>query len=288
MTGFGYGRTVLGEVEIKTEIRGVNHRFLDISVKMPRTYSMFEPEIRKTISARAQRGKLDVVVSRIGGTGSLVEVMVDHGLALAYYNCLSELKSRFSLAGEITLAEMSHQSDIIVPREKQEAVQIEWHALEESLGLALDTLDSMRRAEGAALWHDIELRLNTISATAEEILPLVDQVTVAAKERLEKRVHELTGGLELDRDRLLQEVALLAERSDVTEELTRLKSHVEQFLSLAAQEAPVGRRMDFLLQELHREINTIGSKSASTAIAHRVVAMKAELEKVREQIQNIE
>jgi uncharacterized protein (TIGR00255 family) len=288
MTGFGYGRTVLGEVEIKTEIRGVNHRFLDISVKMPRTYSIFEPEIRKTISARAQRGKLDVVVSRIGGTGSLVEVMVDHGLASAYYNCLSELKNRFSLAGEITLAEMTHQSDIIVPREKQEAVQIEWHALEESLSLALDTLDSMRRAEGAALWRDIELRLNTISATAEEILPLVDQVTVAAKERLEKRVHELTGGLELDRDRLLQEVALLAERSDVTEELTRLKSHVEQFLSLAAQEAPVGRRMDFLLQELHREINTIGSKSASTAIAHRVVAMKAELEKVREQIQNIE
>ena len=183
---------------------------------------------------------------------------------------------------------MTHQSDIIVPREKQEAVQIEWHALEESLSLALDTLDSMRRAEGAALWHDIELRLNTISATAEEILPLVDQVTVAAKERLEKRVHELTGGLELDRDRLLQEVALLAERSDVTEELTRLRSHVEQFLSLAEQEAPVGRRMDFLLQELHREINTIGSKSASTAIAHRVVAMKAELEKVREQIQNIE
>ena len=288
MTGFGYGRKVLGEVEIKTEIRAVNHRFLDISVRIPRAYSVFEPEIRKTVSTKAQRGKLDVVVSRVGGTGSLVEVMVDHGLASAYYNCLSELKSRFSLAGDITISEMMHLSDIIVPREKQEAIQIEWHALEESLEQALATLDSMRKTEGTALWRDIELRLNTIRTTAEEILPFVDQVTVAAKERLEKRVHDLTGGLELDQERLLQEVALLAERADVTEELTRLKSHVEQFLSLGAEAAPVGRKMDFLLQELHREINTIGSKSASTGIAHRVVAMKAELEKVREQIQNIE
>lgn len=167
-------------------------------------------------------------------------------------------------------------------------MQIEWHALEGSLGQALAALDSMRKTEGTALWQDMEIRLSAIRATAEEILPLVDQVTVAAKERLEKRVHDLTGGLELDHERLLQEVALLAERADVTEELTRLKSHVEQFLSLAAQTAPIGRKMDFLLQELHREINTLGSKSASTAIAHRVVDMKAELEKVREQIQNIE
>ena len=288
MTGFGYGRTVLGEVEIKTEIRAVNHRFLDISVRTPRTYSVFESEIRKTASAKAQRGKLDIVISRIGGTGSLVELTVDHGLASAYDDCLSELKSRFSLTGDITLSDMTHLNDIIVPREKQEAVQVEWRALAESLEQALAALDSMRKTEGTALWRDIELRLNTISATAEEILPLVDQVTVAAKERLEKRVHDLTGGLELDHERLLQEVALLAERADVTEELTRLKSHVEQFLSLAAQAGPVGRKMDFLLQELHREINTIGSKSASTAIAHRVVEMKAELEKVREQIQNIE
>ncbi len=288
MTGFGYGRKVLGEVEIKTEIRAVNHRFLDISVRIPRAYSVFEPEIRKTVSAKAQRGKLDVVVSRIGGTGSLMEVMVDHGLASAYYNCMSELKNRFSLAGDITISEMMRLSDIIVPREKQEAIQIEWHALQESLEQALTSLDSMRKTEGTALWRDIDLRLNTIRTTAEEVLPLVDQVTVAAKERLEKRVHDLTGGLELDQERLLQEVALLAERADVTEELTRLKSHLEQLLSLGSEAAPVGRKMDFLLQELHREINTIGSKSASTGIAHRVVEMKAELEKVREQIQNIE
>ncbi len=288
MTGFGYGRKILGEVEIKTEIRAVNHRFLDISLRIPRTYSVFEPEIRKTVSKKAQRGKLDVSISRIGGTGSLMEVMVDHGLAASYYNCLSELKNHFSLSGDISLSELIHFSDIIVPREKQEAIQVEWNALDESLDQALEALNSMREAEGAALWQDIKARLNVIHTTAEEILPLVDQVMIAAKDRLEKRVHDLTGGLELDRERLTQEVALLAERSDVTEELTRLKSHVDQFLSLGVSAEPVGRKMDFLLQELHREINTIGSKSASTDIAYRVVQMKAELEKVREQIQNIE
>jgi len=288
MTGFGYGRKVLGEVEIKTEIRSVNHRFLDMSVRMPRSYSLFEPEIRKIVSNSVQRGKLDLVVTRTGGTGSLVDVVLDRALASAYFNCLSQLKEHFRLAGEITVADMLRLSDIIVPQERQEAIQVEWQALEESLYQALAALDSMKRTEGTALWHDIKPRLLTINATADDIGPLVNQVTVAVKERLEKRVLDLTGGLELDRERLLQEVALLADRADVTEELTRLKSHVQQFLSLGNEGSPVGRKMDFLLQELHREINTVGSKSASTEIAHRVVIMKTELEKIREQIQNIE
>jgi len=288
MTGFGYGRKVLGEVEIKTEIRSVNHRFLDMSVRMPRTYSLFEPEVRKIVSNSVQRGKLDIVVTRTGGTGSLVDVVLDRALASAYFNCLSQLKEHFRLAGDITLSDMLRLSDIIVPQERQEAIQVEWQALGESLYQALAALDSMKRTEGAALWHDIKPRLLTINATADDIGPLVNQVTVAVKERLEKRVLDLTGGLELDRERLLQEVALLADRADVTEELTRLKSHVQQFLSLGKEGSPVGRKMDFLLQELHREINTVGSKSASTEIAHRVVIMKTELEKIREQIQNIE
>jgi len=288
MTGFGYGRKVLGEVEIKTEIRSVNHRFLDMSVRMPRTYSLFEPEVRKIVSNNVQRGKLDLAVTRTGGTGSLVDVVLDRALASAYFNCLSQLKEHFRLAGDITLSDMLRLSDIIVPQERQEAIQVEWQALEESLHQALAALDSMKRTEGSALWHDIKPRLLTIDATADDIGPLVNQVTVAVKERLEKRVLDLTGGLELDRERVLQEVALLADRADVTEELTRLKSHVQQFLSLGNEGSPVGRKMDFLLQELHREINTVGSKSASTEIAHRVVIMKTELEKIREQIQNIE
>ena len=227
-------------------------------------------------------------MTRTGGTGSLVDVVLDRALASAYFNCLSQLKEHFRLAGDITVSDMLRLSDIIVPQERQEAIQVEWQALGESLYQALAALDSMKRTEGVALWHDIKPRLLTINATADDIGPLVNQVTVAVKERLEKRVLDLTGGLELDRERLLQEVALLADRADVTEELTRLKSHVQQFLSLGNEGSPVGRKMDFLLQELHREINTVGSKSASTEIAHRVVIMKTELEKIREQIQNIE
>ena len=146
----------------------------------------------------------------------------------------------------------------------------------------------MRRTEGAALWRDIESLLDRVRTTAGQISPLVHQVTAAAKLRLEKRVQELTGGLELDPERLLQEVALLADRSDVTEEITRLESHVDQFLSFGRQGSPLGRKLDFLLQELHREVNTVGAKSASTDIASLVVSIKADVERIREQTQNIE
>jgi uncharacterized protein (TIGR00255 family) len=146
----------------------------------------------------------------------------------------------------------------------------------------------MRKTEGAALWKDIEQRLTSIRETSVLIAPLVEQVTVTAKEKLAKRVQDLTGGLELDQERLLQEVALIADRSDVTEELTRLNSHVEQFLACGQAGSPLGRKLDFLLQELLREVNTVGSKSASGEIAGYVVNMKAELEKIREQTQNIE
>jgi uncharacterized protein (TIGR00255 family) len=153
---------------------------------------------------------------------------------------------------------------------------------------ALAGLEEMRKNEGTALWQDIEQRLVSIRDAVELIAPLAGQVSSAVKERLEKRVHELTGGLELDENRLLQEVALMADRSDVTEELTRLKSHVDQFIAFGQEGSPLGRKLDFLLQELNREVNTLGSKSASTEIATHVVRVKAELEKIREQTQNIE
>jgi uncharacterized protein (TIGR00255 family) len=178
--------------------------------------------------------------------------------------------------------------DIATPVEKQSGIEQEWSLIEGSMKDALRALDSMRTAEGTAMWQDIAKRIHEVGAVAARVLPLVDQVTAAVKERLQKRVTELTGGLALDQDRLLQEVAIMADRADVTEELTRLESHVKQFLDFGEQGSPLGRRLDFLLQELHREVNTIGSKSASTDIASYVVQMKAELEKIREQTQNLE
>jgi uncharacterized protein (TIGR00255 family) len=288
MTGFGRGRSTRGGVEVVTEIRAVNHRFLDISFKLPKTYGCFESAIRRIVSETIKRGKVDVSVTRTGGKGCLMEVVLDLDLARNYYKCLEELKERFHLSGEITVSDMLTLKEMVMPMEKDENIEAEWPIVEASLRRALDAFDQMRAAEGTVLWRDIEEMLLSIRNTIGLIAPLVDQVTSAAKEKLEKRVQELTGGMELDEDRLVQEVALIADRSDVSEEITRLESHIEQFLSSGRQGSPLGRKLDFLLQELHREVNTIGSKSASTEIATKVVSMKADVEKIREQTQNLE
>jgi uncharacterized protein (TIGR00255 family) len=288
MTGFGRGRYTAGDVELTSEIKTVNHRFLDISLRLPRMYSSFEPRVRRLIADRIHRGKVDVSITRVGGKSGLMDVTLDTDLASSYYRCLSDLRESLELEGTITVADMLTLKEIVVPTEKEEAIEEEWPLMEASLNNALDALDQMRIAEGAALWRNIEEMLSAIRHSAEGIAPLVGEVTAAAKERIEKRVRDLTGGMDLDEDRLLQEVALIADRSDVTEELIRLESHIAQFLSFGEQGSPMGRKLDFLLQELNREANTVGSKSASTNISGRVVSIKAELEKIREQTQNIE
>lgn len=288
MTGYGRASASEGDVEIVTELKSVNHRFLDISARIPRMYSSFEPRIRKMISASISRGKIEVGISRNGGRTSIMGASLDHGLATSYYRSLKELKDTFDLAGDITLSDMLTLKEIIAPVENEEELEKEFQLIEASLSRALDSLNNMRQMEGAAMWSDMKDRLDNIKQTTFEIAPLVDQVTRAAKERLEKRVQEIMGGTEIDPDRLAQEVALMAERSDVTEELIRIRSHVEQFIELASKGSPIGRKLDFLLQELHREVNTIASKSSSTDIASMVVSAKAEVEKIREQTQNME
>ncbi|MFH1114280.1 MAG: YicC/YloC family endoribonuclease [Pseudomonadota bacterium] len=288
MTGFGRGRRGAGDVEIVSEIKTVNHRFLDISLRLPRIYGCLEPKVRRLIADRVHRGKVDLLVTRVGGKSGIMDVELDVDLAAGYHRCLSRMKESLGLGGAITVADMLTLKEIVVPTEKEEAIEEEWPLLEACLNHAIDALDGMRIAEGTALWRNIEEMLSTIRQTAGGIAPLVDQVTAAAKERLEKRVRDLTGGTDLDEDRMLQEVALIADRSDVTEELIRLESHIDQFLLFGEEGSPMGRKLDFLLQELNREANTVGSKSASTDIAGRVVNIKAELEKIREQTQNIE
>jgi uncharacterized protein (TIGR00255 family) len=199
-----------------------------------------------------------------------------------------ELKDRYGLAGEITVSDMLTLKEIVSSSNNVEGLEQEWGLVENSVTHALVALDEMRKTEGFALWKDIEIHLISISETIDLITPLVDQISSEARVRLEKKVREMTGGLEIDDDRMLQELALIAERSDVSEELTRLKTHVDQFLAFGKEGSPLGRKLDFLLQELHREVNTLGSKSASTDISAQVVHIKTEVEKIREQTQNIE
>jgi uncharacterized protein (TIGR00255 family) len=288
MTGFGRGCCEHNGVEVITEIRALNHRYLDISLRMPKTYSSFEPHLRKLISEQINRGKVDVSVSRYGTSGSVMEVMLDHNLAKQYHAGLVNLQNELGLDGVISISDMLTLKEIIVPHENETEIEKELVVLERSIREALSNLNQMRITEGETIWSDIEARLRAVSDLAQKVAPIVDQVPATAKARLQRRVQELTGGMELNEDRLLQEVALIAERSDVTEELTRLQSHVQQFIATGKEGSPLGRKLDFLLQELHREVNTLGSKSASTDIATYVVSMKAEVEKIREQTQNIE
>ncbi len=288
MTGFGRGRYSEGAVEVVTEIRAVNHRFLDMFVKLPKLYSCFEPQIRKIVSEKISRGKFEITITRTGAKGRLTELLVDYDLADRYHQCLTELKRRYNLGGEITVSDMLTLKEIVSSADSADELELESELVEKSVRTALDSLDEMRKAEGFVLWKDIETHLISISETIDLITPLVDQVSSEVRVRLEKKVREMTGGLEIDDDRMLQELVLIAERSDVSEELIRLKSHVEQFLAFGKEGSPLGRKLDFLLQELHREVNTLGAKSASTDISSHVVHIKTEVEKIREQTQNIE
>lgn len=288
MTGFGRGSALADGVEVVAEVRALNHRFLDIFLRMPRVYTVFEPHLRKVISEYAGRGKIEVSVTRRGMSGKITNVNIDLDLAERYRDCLVQLKDRLGIPGEMTLAHMLSLQDIVSPEENREEIQKEQAVLEESLRQALRALDEMRTTEGHALWKDIEARLIAVREIAAAVYPLAEQVPALVRSKLEKRIQELTGGMELNEDRLLQEVAILAEKGDVTEELTRLESHVDQFLSFGKEGSPIGRKMDFLLQEIHRELNTLGSKSTSTEIATHVVNMKSEVERIREQTQNLE
>lgn len=288
MTGFGRSSGSFGDVEIVSEIRAVNHRFLDIFIRVPKSYNSFEPQIRKIISETANRGKFEILVLRSGGRTGISDVVMDYELAEKFHKMLVELKNRLNLSGDITVSDMLSLKEIVAPVDRLESFDQEWPAVEKCVRQAMSALEEMRKTEGLALWRDIESRLVNIQDSIDTISPLVDQVGSEAKSRLERRVKDLVGGIELDDDRMMQELALIAERSDITEELTRLQSHVEQFLSFGKEGSPLGRKLDFLLQELHREVNTLGSKSASTDISSHVVNMKTEVEKIREQTQNIE
>jgi uncharacterized protein (TIGR00255 family) len=288
MTGFGRGSASLDNLEVIVEVKAVNHRYLEIFLKGPRIYSVFEPEVRKVVAGSISRGKFDIVLTRVGDKGAFTQVAYNDSLAKGYYSRLLEMKENLGLKGEISVSDMLTLKEIFQPVEQDSGIEEEWPVLEAAVRDAISKLDEMRKAEGAALWADMEKRLLKIRGMAEAVQPLVGEIAAAAKERLAKRVQELTGGVQLDQDRLLQEVALIAERSDVTEELTRIHSHLSQFMNLGKMGSPLGRKLDFLLQEINREVNTLGAKAGSTGISPYVVNIKAELEKVREQTQNIE
>ena len=287
MTGYGRRLCSRDGREITVEIKTVNHRFLDVSCRMPRALSFAEDAVRKQISGSLRRGHADVNLSYQNMREDARIVRVDEGLAAQYKKALEKLHQAVGGENDCGLSFIAAQPDVLnvtVCEEDQEAVLA---LLSEAVSEALEDVSLMREKEGQALYADLSLHLDQVAALRDEIAQMAPRVPLVYQEKLRQRLAEL-GVKELDEQRLAQEVALMADRCAIDEELSRLISHIAQMRETMAAEGEVGRRLDFLTQELNREANTIGSKASDAEITKGVVAMKSEIEKLREQVQNVE
>ncbi len=291
MTGYGQGETRSDTVLVRVEIRSVNHRFQDIQVRLPRPYMTLEPRIAGKVREVHHRGRVEVTVhvTRLAGTSHLVRI--DPFLAREYLSQLRRLQADLALSGEIRLDHILQLGGVVTTMEMEQDPEADWPAIQEALDLALAACTLMRRAEGQAMTADIAARVHSIADYHRRIAELSEPLRMEIEQRLEERVTavlERVGAGEIDRGRLLQEVTYLVDRADVSEEIARLRSHVEQLSDLLEQDGPQGKRMEFLLQEMVREVNTIGSKTNHEDVLRLVMMTKVELEKIREQVQNVE
>jgi len=288
MTGFGRseGETSLGKVFV--ESRSVNHRYCDINIKLPRRLTPFEARIKELIRSQVSRGRIDVSLKLDTGGEEKVQLNVDFHLAEQYYRALQTLKERLRLKDKITLELLAGAKDLITAKEESIDLEPYWEEIVPILKRSLWDMDEMKRLEGESLAQDLRQRLEKIAQELESIKQQYRSHLDAYRDRLHERLRSLLGGIEVDSYRFQQEIAFLAERTDVTEEIVRAESHLSQFFALLEADEPVGRKMDFLLQEINREVNTVSAKANVAEMSQRVVEVKAELEKIREQVQNIE
>lgn len=288
MTGFGRGEVVVGGKRVTVEIKSVNHRYSEVAVRLPRAYSGLEEKIRRRVLTQAARGRFDVSINVVHEGEKSTLVKVDKELAIAYHKSLREIGELLQISPEITAEQLSRLPGVFTLQEPEEDLDELWVGLETAIAAAMAELTGMREAEGTRLEADILQRIAKIEQFAGVIMAQEPRVVEAYRERLGTRIKELAGENLVDEGRLATEVAIFAERCNITEELVRLNSHLKQMHRLILSAEPSGRKLDFLLQELNRETNTIGSKANDAEISHTVVEIKSELEKIREQIQNIE
>jgi len=288
MTGYGKGQSASSAVTMTVEVRSVNHRYCDVTIKSPRSLLALDGEVRKRVTARLGRGKVDVFINQESTASSAVLPTINRPLVEAYINLFEEMRNSFAVDGGIPLSLLVAQKDVVVLREGEVELEVCRKLLDEALVKALDAIDSMRRVEGEAVGRDIEGRLEAVGAYVDQVEARAPSVPREWQEKLLERLSRLNSDLAYDPQRVAQEVAIFADRCDISEEIVRFRSHVQQFRALYASEEPVGRQMDFLVQEMNREVNTMGSKSNDAELTRTVVAIKAELEKIREQVQNVE
>ena len=290
MTGYGRGRSERDEMAFVVEIRSVNHRYGDVTVKAPRMLLGYENDIRKRVGLDLKRGKIDVFISQDQQAMAGAMPVVNRPLAKAYVDLFQQIKKEYHLGGEVPLSLLVGQRDVVMVQEADPDDDRLKLVLDAALDDALAGIIAMRDREGVAMEQDIRQRLAATQVVLDAIAERATQVVGAWRQKLSERLARSAADIQVDPQRLAQEVAIFAERCDITEEITRFRSHVDQFMHLLNddQDEPVGRKLDFLVQELNRETNTIGSKANDADLARQVVDIKAELEKIREQVQNIE
>lgn len=289
MTGFGRGEFGNESYNFKVEIKAVNHRYNDIIVKMPRHIGYLEESVKKIIKTEINRGKIDVYINVEYINESAIEVKVDIPLAKSYKSALEGLSKELDLEENVRLFNILGLSEIIKTERKELDEDTAWTCLKEALSIALKDIMKMKTAEGEELKNDMISKLYRIETIVLEIEERSPMVVLEYKDRLKERISELLDkDINIDEDRITSEVVIFADKSNINEEIVRLKSHVKQFLSILEENESIGRKLDFLIQEMNREINTIGSKANDMLISQNVVEIKSELEKIREQVQNVE
>ena len=288
MTGYGRNQDTVNGLSVVVELKSVNHRFFEYSSRLPRGYGFLDDKLKTYPQQRISRGKVDVFVQihTLEAVGS--EVVVDHGLAEGYLSALRELATRYELRDDISAGALSRYPEVLTVRQAEMDEDAVWEAVQQVAVGAVDRFVAMREIEGARMREDVLSRADTIRKAVAVVEEKSPETVRAHMEKVETRIRELLDGVPVDEARLLNEAAVFADKVAVAEETVRLNSHLDQLEQLLNSNEAVGRKLDFLVQEINRETNTIGSKCSDLSLTRIVVNIKAEIEKIREQIQNIE
>lgn len=288
MTGYGRAESDAESRGIMVEIKSVNHRYFEFSSRTTRGYNFLDEKLKSYVQSKVSRGKVDVFVTIEALEDAAAEVKINHSLADGYVKALQELRDTYGLQDDISVSTVARYGDIFSIHKTEEDEDQVWEQVRCVLDRALEKFIQMRSVEGERLKEDMESRANTILAIVEKVEERSPKTVLEYQERLRSRLNEVLSDTTVDEQRVLTEAAIFADKIAVAEETVRLRSHFQQMAQMLASDEAIGRKLDFIVQEMNREVNTIGSKAVDAEIAHMVVDMKAEIEKIREQVQNVE
>ena len=289
MTSFGRSNSEEGKKRVFTvEMKSVNSRYLDVNIRMPKSIISLEEEIRKMISNSLNRGKVDVFINIKNYNEGAGVPKVDINLAQGYLQCLKEIEEKLNIKNDISVMQIARFPEVITMIEEEDKIDEIWEELKPLISSSLDMMINMRELEGEKLKEDILIKINQIEELVSKVEEFADSIPKVFKQKLEERLKDLLGNVEVDENRIATEVCILADKATVDEEIIRLNSHINQVRETLKLNEPIGRKLDFIVQEMNRETNTIGSKSSDIKMTNIVIDIKNILEKIREQVQNIE